>query len=71
MRSDNYPFALKGVPAHSVMLTSPEDKYYHNLNDESWTLDYGKMKKIILGIAYGVTGLVRGTDTPSRIKDIY
>jgi len=70
-RSDNYPFALKGVPAHSVMLTSPEDKYYHHPDDESWTLDYQKIKKVIVGIAHGATGLVKGTDTPRRIKGIY
>lgn len=71
MRSDNYPFALKGVPAHSIMLTSAEDKYYHHPDDESWTLDYQKMKKVITGIAYGVTGLVKGLDTPGRTKKIF
>src|SRR5258705_2804766 len=50
-RSDNYPFALKGVPAHSIMLTPPEDKYYHHPDDESWTLDYRKMKKVIEVVA--------------------
>ena len=71
IRSDNYPFALKGVPAHSVMLTPAEDKYYHNPGDETWTLDFEGMKKITLGIAYGVTGLIKGIDTPKRIKNIY
>ena len=71
IRSDNYPFALKGVPAHSIMLTSPDDKYYHHPDDEAWTLDYQKMKKIITGIAFGTTGLVKGLETPGRIKRIY
>ncbi|HEU4858609.1 MAG TPA: M20/M25/M40 family metallo-hydrolase [Chitinophagaceae bacterium] len=71
IRSDNYPFALKGVPAHSIMLTSPADKYYHHPDDEASTLDYQKMKKIIRGIAFGTTGLVKGNDTPTRIKKIY
>jgi hypothetical protein len=71
IRSDNYSFALKGVPAHSIMLTSPEDKYYHHPDDEAWTLDYQKMKKVITGIAFGTTGLVKGLDTPGRIKRIY
>ena len=70
-RSDNYSFALKGVPAHSIMLTSPDDKYYHHPDDEAWTLDYPKMKKVITGIAFGTTGLVKGLDTPERIKSIY
>lgn len=67
MRSDNYPFAQKGIPAHSIMLTSPFDKYYHNLNDEPGTLDYAVMKKIIQSIAVAVNGLVAGSDTPKRI----
>ena len=70
-RSDNYSFALKGVPAHSIMLTSPDDKYYHHPDDEAWTLDYQKMKKVITGIAFGTTSLVKGLDTPERIKSIY
>jgi len=70
-RSDNYPFALKGVPAHSIMLTSPDDKYYHHPDDEAMTLDYQKMKKIITGIAFGTIGLTKGFDTPGRIKRIY
>jgi Zn-dependent M28 family amino/carboxypeptidase len=67
-RSDNYFFAMKGIPAHSIMLTEPTDKYYHSLNDEPETLEYDKMKKIIQAIAIGVGGLVAGTDTPKKIK---
>jgi Zn-dependent M28 family amino/carboxypeptidase len=70
-RSDNYPFALAGVPAHSIMLTSPTDKYYHHPDDEAWTLDYQKMKKVITGIAFGTISLIKGNDTPGRIKRIY
>ena len=70
-RSDHYPFALKGVPAHTIQLTSPGDEFYHHPNDETETLDYEMMKKVIRGIAIGTTGLVRGTDTPSRIRKVY
>ena len=70
-RSDNYSFALKGVPAHSVMLTSTDDKYYHHPDDEAWTIDYQKMQKVIAGIAFGTIGLVKGIDTPGRIKRIH
>lgn len=67
-RSDNYSFAVKGVPAHSIMVTSTSDEYYHSLNDELKTLDFNHMKKVISAIATGTTGLVTGIDTPSRIK---
>ena len=66
-RSDNYPFARKGIPAHTVFVTSPYDKYYHNKNDETETLNFLLMKKIIHGVAISVTGIVKGTDTPKRI----
>ena len=67
-RSDNFPFAVKGVPAHTIMVTSTSDKYYHNLNDETETLDFNFMKKVIRAIAIGTTGLITGKDTPLRIK---
>ena len=67
-RSDNFPFAAKGVPAHTIQVTSSNDEYYHNLNDEPETLDFNLMKKIIRAIAIATTGLISGKDTPSRIK---
>ena len=69
-RSDNFSFAVKGVPAHTIHVTSSNDKYYHNLNDETETLDFVLMKKVIYGIAIGATGLVKGIDTPTRIKEL-
>lgn len=70
-RSDNFSFALKKVPAHTIMLTPPDDRYYHNPNDESNTLNYEVMKSVIIAIAYGVTGLVTGNDTPTRINRLW
>jgi len=67
-RSDNYSFAVKGIPAHSIMLTSDNDRYYHTVDDEPGTLDYKIMKEIINAIAISTTGLTKGTDTPKRIK---
>jgi len=66
-RSDNYPFALKGIPAHTLMLTAPDDLYYHSVNDETSTLNFRNMSLIIKAIALSTTGLVSGTDTPTRI----
>ena len=68
IRSDNYPFALLGIPAHTIMVTSTTDNYYHSLGDEASTLDYLLMSKIIRAISVSCKGLVDGTDTPSRLK---
>ena len=70
-RSDNFSFAVKGVPAHSIMVTSANDQYYHNLNDETKTLDFNLMKKVIRASAIGTTGIITGKDTPTRIKNAF
>lgn len=68
LRSDNYPFAKKGIPAHTIMLSSPKDEYYHTPDDEPATLDYNAMAEAIRAVAAGVHGLITGADTPARIK---
>ena len=67
MRSDNYPFARLGIPAHTIMATSPFDPYYHSLSDEPSTLDYEFMCRVIKAIAIGSEGLITGEDIPSRL----
>jgi Zn-dependent M28 family amino/carboxypeptidase len=67
-RSDNYPFAVKGVPAHTIMASSPRNRYYHSLNDEPGTIDYHLIAHIARAIALASRGLADGSDTPSRIN---
>jgi Zn-dependent M28 family amino/carboxypeptidase len=67
-RSDNYSFAKRGIPAHTIMASSPEDPYYHSPDDEISTLDIDLMAHLIKAIALSCSGLVSGIDTPSRIK---
>ena len=67
-RSDNYPFAKLGIPAHTIMTTAPTDLYYHSRSDEASTLDYEFMSNIIKAIAISCQGLIEGTITPTRIK---
>jgi Zn-dependent M28 family amino/carboxypeptidase len=67
-RSDNVPFFMKRVAAHTIMVTSPEDEYYHNLNDEPWTLDYSLMSRIVKAIAIGSGGLIKGIDHPGKAR---
>lgn len=67
-RSDNYPFAEKGITAHTIAATSPMDRYYHSAEDETGTLDFESMADIIRAIAIATGGLVNGTDTPKRSR---
>ena len=67
-RSDNYWFAMKGIPSHTIMATSPDDDYYHSPADEVSTLDFTLMEKLVKAIAISTTILVDGYTTPSRIK---
>lgn len=66
-RSDNYPFARQGVPAHTIIASHPRDQYYHSLNDEPATLDFDFMAKVVRAIALATGGLVDGSQTPARI----
>lgn len=66
-RSDNYWFAQKGIPSHTIMASSPTDIYYHSQGDETATLDFEFMTGIVRAIAVGCGNIVKGTDTPTRI----
>jgi Zn-dependent M28 family amino/carboxypeptidase len=66
MRSDNYPFAAKGIIAHTIITSAPNDQYYHSLNDEWDKLDYPFMAEVVKAIALATTGLVDGSDTPGK-----
>jgi hypothetical protein len=68
MRSDNFPFAQKGVPAHTIIASHPRDRYYHSLNDELGTLDYEFLSRVIRAIAQASIGLIEGSETPTRIN---
>lgn len=72
-RSDNLPFAKKGVPAHTVMSSDDDDDCYHKTCDTVDRLNIPNMVNIIKAIAQGCSTLVSGEDTPRRInpKKIY
>ncbi len=67
-RSDNYPFALKGIAAHTIMATNPKDPFYHSVKDEIETIDFKNMSLVLKAIALSCNGLINGTDTPQRIN---
>lgn len=65
-RSDNYPFAQRGMIAHTIITSAPDDQYYHSLNDEWDKLDYTFMAEVVKAIALAATGLADGSDSPGR-----
>lgn len=67
-RSDNYPFALKGVPAHTIMSSDDSDGCYHQTCDEWSRIDILNMTHIIQAIVAGSRSIIDGTVTPSRIR---
>jgi Zn-dependent M28 family amino/carboxypeptidase len=66
-RSDNYPFALKGIPAHSIMCSDDYDPCYHKPCDEVKNIDIENMTMIIKAIEKASQSLINGKDTPSRV----
>ena len=64
MRSDNFSFYEKGIPAHSFMCSDDKEPCYHKPCDDADKLDYDNMIRVIRAIAKGVRTLVSGADTP-------
>ncbi|MBB6459991.1 M28 family metallopeptidase [Flammeovirga kamogawensis] len=69
MRSDNAPFAANGVPAHTVSSTDIDfDSFYHTVNDEPSTINYNNVVEVTKGIIVGIEPIVKGRQTPNRIR---
>lgn len=67
-RSDNYPFAKLGIPAHTIMCSDDNDPCYHKPCDDAVRIDTENMTRIIQSIAIAARSLIGGLDTPKRIK---
>lgn len=68
MRSDNFPFALKDIPAHTISATPDSDKYYHQLSDEIQTLDLEFMNELVKTMFIATQSIVNGTAKLRRIR---
>jgi len=67
-RSDNATLARLGVPAHTISTSKMDNElHYHKVSDEMATLDVDNMTEIIKAIAISATGIINGTQTPSRV----
>lgn len=67
-RSDNYPFAKEGVPAHTIMASDDDDKCYHRPCDEIKRIDIPNMTAITRAVAAAAAELISGRETPGRIN---
>jgi Zn-dependent M28 family amino/carboxypeptidase len=67
-RSDNYPFAKKGIPAHTIMSSDDDDKCYHKPCDDVERIDFDSMIRLVRGIANASVGIIKGAETPTRIN---
>jgi hypothetical protein len=67
LRSDNYSFAMRAVPFHTIMASDDNDPCYHQPCDEIGRIDISNMTRIIKAIAASVRTLINGEATPKRI----
>jgi Zn-dependent M28 family amino/carboxypeptidase len=70
-RSDNASLAKLGVPAHTISTDQIDsDQFYHTVNDEVETINIQNLVNTITGIINGSKSIIKGTDTPARIKKV-
>jgi Zn-dependent M28 family amino/carboxypeptidase len=67
-RSDNYPFAKEGIPAHTIMSSDDDDACYHRECDEVGRIEFTHMAAVINAIVQGCAPIISGEQTPSRIN---
>jgi Zn-dependent M28 family amino/carboxypeptidase len=67
-RSDNYPFAAKGVPAHTFMSSDDDERCYHSPCDDAGRLDYAHMQNLVNSLATVLVPIVKAEFTPRRIR---
>jgi|SRR5215204_501849 len=72
-RSDNFPFAEKGVPAHTIMCGDDEEMCYHQSCDDFRRIDLANMLAVIRSIPLAMSTIINGEEAPKRInpKTIY
>lgn len=67
-RSDNFSFAEKGIPAHTIMSSDDDDPCYHMPCDKINRVDIKHMTQVIKAIALSAENIIAGKDAPRRIK---
>ncbi len=67
-RSDNLPFAEKGIPAHSFMTSDDDDPCYHQPCDDLIRIDIDHLAGIVKAIALITVPIVSVKFTPKKIR---
>ncbi|RYY60960.1 MAG: M28 family peptidase [Chitinophagaceae bacterium] len=67
-RSDNFPFALKDIPAHTIMGSTDDDECYHQFCDDLSRIDMANLCAIINIIRVSVLPFVDGSIRAGKIK---
>lgn len=67
-RSDNFPFAKTGIPAHTIMASDDDEPCYHRPCDEVKRMDIPNLCFIIRAVAAASAGLISGRDTPGKLR---
>lgn len=66
-RSDNFPFAQKGIPAHTIMASNDEDKCYHEPCDDIKRIDFVNLNNIIKALSTAIQPFTSINADPGRI----
>lgn len=66
-RSDNLPFAQKGVPAHTIMASDENDLCYHKPCDDAERINFDNLALLTEAIAHALEAL---TQVPGSFSDL-
>jgi len=67
-RSDNYPFALLGIPAHTFIASGDDDNCYHKPCDDLSGIDFDFMLRFTRALIRSIEPLITGDARPGRIR---
>lgn len=65
-RSDNYPFFLDNVIAHTIMSSYDDDPCYHKPCDETSKIDFDHMARVVSTIALSLEPIINGPEIPVK-----
>lgn len=67
---DNTPFALLGIPTHTISTaTMDKNQLYHSPDDEFDTLELENLKNVVDAIAKATEDIILGRETPNRVQN--